>query len=460
VERFAEEPELAQLDPADGDPPQREPPVGRGLSEARLALIAAHAAINPDLRDELRHVGLRLPDDINPYVALGVAATAGEAEDRPAVHPLQLAFATMAVLRERPVQASEYRDELRAVARTMADPEQVSVQTLDDIIDALVRATQPDVSERDRWSTVMTAMGNRLHPDMSKIKEAWCVSGFRGYDGEIVSRVETRLVVQEPKDLDELARAVIPDNWSRCNDFFCSLVPRPGRDATCPHATGGRLLTTLTNWRGVYEERVGSCPDGWFPDTFLIFTWTRSPRQIILQYELAPRQANDRTVLRIDQGYLQVDRIGDTYEVATLKYLLFDDEFIPGGGQTLGASACLLGWLDYSINQFTACTRKLPAAVAGAVEPEAGIDADLQKILERCKAHVIQSVSETDAQFRRTVRRIRHGRYGPDDTVAEAAQIVVRAIRDGSRSLTGQMDLAVRYADLVDERIRRRADGS
>ena len=47
----------------------------------------------------------------------------------------------------------------------------------------------------------------------------------------MVARVETRLVVREPKNMDELALAVMPDNWSKFNDFFCSVTPRPDRDA-------------------------------------------------------------------------------------------------------------------------------------------------------------------------------------------------------------------------------------
>jgi hypothetical protein len=93
---------------------------------------------------------------------------------------------------------------------------------------------------------------------------------------------------------------------------------------------------------------VGGCPTGWFPDTYLGFSWGRTDSQLIIRYELAPRRPEDRTVLTVHQGYLQVDRVTDRYEVLAVTYLLFDDRSIPGGGQTLGLSAFPLGWLDHS----------------------------------------------------------------------------------------------------------------
>ena len=160
----------------------------------------------------------------------------------------------------------------------------------------------------------------------------------------------------------------MPGNWSAFNDFFCSVTPRPrpGRRlsprASDAPATGGDLEPDLPYWRGVYEEKVGDCPAGWFPDTYLVFTWNRTDDQIVLRYKLAPRRPDDRTVLKIDEGYVQVDQVGDKrYEVSTVKYLLFDDDRYPSGGQTLARTACQLGWLDYSINQFTSSAADLRA---------------------------------------------------------------------------------------------------
>jgi hypothetical protein len=201
----------------------------------------------------------------------------------------------------------------------------------------------------------------------------------------------------------------------------------------------------------VYEERVGYCPRGWFPDTYLLFTWEMSAQQIILRYELAPnRRAADQTVLKIDEGYVQVDQLSDGYEVSTLKYLLFDDRYVPGGGQTLGRWACQLGWLDYSINQFTDCVRQSEVTTdTSSGRPSAGIDAQLQHVLDRCEAHLRQTADDTNSQLARAAGKLRRGTYTLNDYVADLGQLLARSIRDGSRSLEGQADLAAGLADLA-----------
>jgi hypothetical protein len=436
------------------EPPPTDP---RGLAPARRALINAYAAINPALAQELRYVGVDVPDDVEPYAQLRQVADRVNAGERRAPHRLQLALAIMAVMARPdiapPLDAQGALD--RVGAALAGEGDDIGGRTVR-IVDALKRAAR--LAPEQRWAFVYSVVGEALHSDVSKIREAWCRPELRSFDGEIMSRVETRLVVDEPRDLDELAFAVVPDNWSVCNDFFCSLQRLPERDATCPPTTGGNLRPVAGDWRGVYEERVGSCPSGWFPDTFLVFTWSMSDRQIILRYELTPRQPGDRTVLRIDQGYLQVDRVGAGYEVSTVKYLLFDEEFIPGGGQTLGQSACQLGWLDYSINQFTACADNAVLPFAGDGGGAGGMDADVQEILDRCEAHLVESASETDAQVRRAIDRIRAGNYGPGEVAADWGHVLARVVRDGARSVRGQIDLAVSYADLVDGLVRRRRD--
>jgi hypothetical protein len=211
----------------------------------------------------------------------------------------------------------------------------------------------------------------------------------------------------------------------------------------------------------VYEERVGRCPDGWFPDTYLLFTWSKSPQQVILRYQLAPRRRDDRTVLRIDEGYIQVDRVGPCYEVSTLKYLLFDDDFVGGGGQTLGQAACQLGWLDYSINQFTDCARGLAGArqVADPADPApeergAQFDAGVRAVLDECEAHIAESVTETDAQVRRSLGRIRAGQYDADAWVIDMGELTTRAIRDGARSVLGYRDLLTSFVKMVGPFVR------
>jgi hypothetical protein len=356
----------------------------------------------------------------------------------------------MAVLGRDPASAPRDDESFEPIVQILAPRDQRAFPDVEvDLRTALARAGAPDIDPRERWSVLRQEMGGNLAPELRPIRVAWCIPELRLVDNEYVSRVETRLVVEDGTPLDELAQAVLPDNWQRCNDFFCSLTRRADRDAGCsPPATGGDLRVDRPGWRGVYEERVGTCPDGWFPDTYLLFTWSKTPQQIILRYELAPRRSNDRTVLRIDEGYIQVDRVGPCYEVSTVKYLLFDDRYLNGGGQTLAQSACQLGWLDYSVNQFTACARGL-GATARAVGPAAAppaegdeqLDPGMRHVLDECQGHIVESVTETDAQVRRSVSRIRAGDYGADDWVTDMSELTARAIRDGARSVLGYQDL-------------------
>jgi hypothetical protein len=145
--------------------------------------------------------------------------------------------------------------------------------------------------------------------------------------------------------------------------------------------------------------------------------------------------------------------------VSTVKYLLFDDRFIPGGGQTLGQSACQLGWLDCSINQFTDCaagvtTQSAPGTATG--RPDAELDADMQRVLDRCEAHLAETARDTDAQLTRTVTKVREGSYRLDDYVGDLGELATRGIRDGARSVQGQLDLAIAAADVVRILARRR----
>ena len=407
-----------------------------------------YAALDPRLREALEAVGLRYPDDVDPVDQLRQAAEGRRAEPgRPAIHLLHLAFGIMAMFAAR---GDEPAARLVPVARELLDERRDDKERDARILmNDLARAA--GVALEDRWAQVRRADDTRgeplLHPDLRRIDRAWCRPELRSVGDEIVSRVETMLVVTDPRrDLDSLARAVLPENWPRCNDFFCDLIRREDRDDGCPGTTGGALGVDVSHWRGVYEERVGECPAGWFPDTFLAMTWDRTPSQIILRYELVPRRAGDRPALRIDEGYLQVDRIGDTYHVSTVKYLLFDDAVIPGGGQTLGQAACQLGWLDYSVNQFTDCADHLgdPSGTTTSAESggRGGIDAGIQEVLDRCQVHLLETAHEADARSRRTARRIRAGEYGLDDYVADWTAAARSGVRDGARSVQGQLDLA------------------
>jgi hypothetical protein len=426
-----------------------------------------YATLDPKLAADLRVVGVEYPDDLDPYAMLAEAAgEPGEDRERPRLHGLHLAFGAMRLLERPEPPPPRSMDHLLAVADRLVDPRQepgaARERSAEVILEALTRASRPGVEPKRRWAQVVrevTDRGASLDPELAVIEDAWCEPSLREVDNEFASRIETRLVVRERRSLDQLALAVLPDNWKTCNDFFCDLFRAPDRDADCPGTTGSDLVPSATRWRGVYEERVGDCPEGWFPDTYLLFTWRRSPDRIILRYQLAPGRTSDRTVLRIDQGYIQVDRLPDTYQVSTLKNLLFDDRRIPGGGQTLASMACELGWLDYQINMFTACAGTLhpTADSASTSRRPPGIDAGLQEVLDRCQAHLLETASDADAQFTRVMTKVRDGSYSLDDCVGDWGKATVRALRDGSRSLQAQIDLALRTVDIARAFARRRA---
>jgi hypothetical protein len=439
---------------------QDAPQPAQGLPRNRRALLGVYAALDSKLRAELRSVGVEFDEGpMDPFDWLERAVDEPEEPGRPRPHRLHLAFAAMRALRAPAPPGPQDRERLHRVAARLSDPEApTDIDTVDTIATALERAASTDVPDEQRWAQVVQEAGPQLHPELRAIKDAWCHPELRQVDDEFVSRIETRLVVQSPRTIEELAPAVLPGNWKVCNDFFCDLIRAPERDGDCPGATTGDPSAATTFWRGVYEERVGSCPAGWFPDTYLLFTWECSENQVILCYELTPRRRSDRTVLAIDEGYIQVDRLPGAYQVSTLKYLLFDDEAIPGGGQTLGQAACQLGWLDYSINQFTACAANLAAMTGTVATPPAGepkIDADVQRVLDRCQAHLLETASDADAQLTRVMAKLRDGSYSLDDCVGDWGAVLACGVRDGARSVQDQLDLALRTVDVARTLLRR-----
>jgi hypothetical protein len=445
--------------------PQDTPQPVPGLSRKRRALLGVYDALDPRhrLRDELSRIQVRLDEPGDALAMLEAAATEPDEPGRPPVHPLHLAFAAMQVLRQQPGPPEpQARERLRRVAARLANPEPppdgIAADSAEVVAAALEHAATADVDDKRRWSMVVEEADGHLDPQLAAIREAWCEPGLRQVGNEVASRIETRLVVRDERTIEELAPAAVPENWKQCNDFFCDLIPLPGRH--CPGATGGQLTAASAYWRGVYEERVGECPAGWFPDTFLAFTWERSDRQLILRYELAPRRPGDRTVLKIDQGYIQIDRLPGAYLVSTVKYLLFDDKVIPGGGQTLGQSACQLGWLDCSVNQFTDCAasldgRPVTTTTTGG-RADAELDAGMQRVLDRCEAHLAETAADTDVQLAGAMDKVRAGSYRLDDYVGDLGKLATRGIRDGARSLQGQLDLAMAAAEVVRVLTRRR----
>lgn len=447
-------------------------------SENRAALLGVYAALDTtegDLARALREFGVEFDGELEPYSQLQKAAEDLDQQNYP-IHRIHLAGAVMNVLRDprfAPPKGSA-RDQLRPVVDQLVAPSYRGTDTVDEVYWLLKRASGAD-RFHERWAQVNTQPGevsSPLDPSLSVIANSRVSiiqpqinTGLFSVKGEAVSRIETSFVVKRPDpDLKKIAPALLPHNWPRCGDFFCDLSRTPDRDRDVLGATDGDLSPTATHWRGVYQERVGGCSSGgWFPDTFLVFTWDYyPPNQLILRYELAPKRTNDRTRLKIDEGYIQVNRLHDGYEVSTLKYLLFDDKFISGGGQTIAGIAPQIGWLDQSINQFGRCAELLPGRV-GLLPDSSGvggsrdeIDAGLQEVLRSAEAHLQETATSADAQVGKIVSKIREGRYSLNDLVGDWGEAALRAMRDTSRALQGQIDFARESLELANEVFPRR----
>ena len=92
----------------------------------------------------------------------------------------------------------------------------------------------------------------------------------------------------------------------------------------------------------------------------------------------------------------------------------------------------------------------MPVTTAPPVEAGGDrLDPGVQRVLDGCEGHIVESVTETDAQVRRSVSRIRAGDYGADDWVTDMSALTARAIRDGARSVLGQRDLLISLAKLA-----------
>ncbi|MGH3764597.1 MAG: hypothetical protein ACRDS0_00410 [Pseudonocardiaceae bacterium] len=430
-------------------------------SSNRKALLGVYAALDPKLKDELGRVGVTFDEPLDAYSQLLKVARGLDQQQVPRIHPIYLAFAVMAVMRSRhgAPPSDDARPQLRSVIEQLVDPARRDVPSppgadpVSVVHSALERAAANE-RVKERWAQVWRQVSSDLVPELRVIEQAWCQSELRSVANEAVSRVEVRFVVRHGGTLDQITPALLPDNWRICNDFFCDLSRTPDRDHDDPDATGGNLSADAPHWRGVYQERVGACPQGWFPDTFLLFTWDKLPDQRILRYQLAPQRSGDGTVLKIDEGYLQVGRLPpDTYEVSTLKYLLFDDRFIPGGGQALGQSACELGWLDHAINQFADCSATLPGSpqplvgVSPGTEHQTTVDAGLQQVLLRCEAYLRETATDADAQLSKIMSKVNSGRYDVNDFIGDWGDAAVRAMRDGSRAMVSQINYSLRSLD-------------
>jgi hypothetical protein len=438
-------------------PEERDyPPGDRGdLPPQRAALIRLSAAGpgKEHLRAALDRIGFPVPADVDPLEQL--IAASDPAPGSPPVHPLRLALAAMQVLDPSSRPPPIGPDQLEPVVRSLL-PQSPEWIPPEGAAEAVFEALQAGAAapKEVRWAAFLSALSGRpdgispdtvLRDELAAITEPTCEASLRSLRGEIVSTVQSRVVVHRDTALDELAPSALPQNWPSCNDFFISLTPRPDLDARWPAATAGELTPGSRWWCGVLEERVGGRPDGWFPDTRLRICWDRQARdKILVTYDLLEPIPGERTVLKVDQGVLEVHKRSDRYIVTTLKHLLFDPQNLPQGGQALGSLACELGWLDYSLNMFTDCARELSRTSPVQSAPQEpgpgrpGADALVQRALDRCEAHLRETAADAESQVRVAMYRQRQGDYGLDDAVADWAQVYRRGVRDWARSVQDQ----------------------
>ena len=320
------------------------------------------------LEDDLGGLGFDLSDLDPVAIELDHFAHAIDAERRgtaggPYIPLVRVALVTMDAL----AKVSDVDAEtLQLLARQLVDDEHLAVdpEAPSRVARALVTAAGiPTDRIAERWTTLRETSRRRpdgaipLRQEVTAVKLATCDDSIVPFGTEEATRIQTQFEVDHgPNAFDGLANACLPENWAACNDFFCSLVPCPDRDIDCGITTSATPQAAASDWSAVFQERVLRCPDGAFPDTFLLMTWTRGTDELILQYRLVPRRRpGDRTVLAIDQGFIQVERLSTTYRVTTQKNLLFDDDRLPSGGRrsprTPAGSA---GWTTRSPNSLTA----------------------------------------------------------------------------------------------------------
>jgi hypothetical protein len=456
-----------------------------GLTPARLALLRVYSAIDASrprndlpegaripLADALRNVAgvdvgpLGTPTAMLQELAQRVAEERSEPRDPTSDGPLPpmlpLVRLTEAALdvRALPVPDDEFDAAAAAVAGELADR---AGSNWDDasrrVGDALrVQRALDGGSRRDAWSEIQGPTdGSDLAPELRGVRDSRCDDDLVAHRNEYVAKVDTYFVIdRDGHDMDTLATACMPDNWRMCNDFFCSVTYAPDRSLAVTGAALGPLTHTSTTWRGVYEEKVMTCPQGAFPHTFLDFEWKRQDNErLVLTYRLAAglEEACD---LKIDQGHIMVTFVGNAITVQTRKLLLFDDRKRPPGGQTLGRYACRLGWLDYSIAQFTGCATTIPRRrlvrpdPADRVDPIQAAQHRLDALVDRAERDLRTCGKQTAADVDECRRALRHGTMSTDEHVGRlAASLTAHAARDGAGWFEGQVDFALASVDLA-----------
>jgi hypothetical protein len=312
----------------------------------------------------------------------------------------------------------------------------------------------PDERHEQTWAALQ-GVGERLHPDVRGVHASGCHEVLVPHRNEFVTKIDTDFVIDRSDHaMDALAEACMPGNWSRCNDFFCSVIYAAERSLLRDGTAAPPPSSVLESWRGVFEERVLRCPEGAFPHTFLDFEWRRREAQLVVTYKLA-LGAEDACDLSIDQGHIMVSMLDDVIRVQTRKWLLFDDRRRPSGGQTLAMYACRLGWMDYSITQFTECARKTQrfAPIHGAPpKPLPSAQDRLLAVIDRAERELQQCGKSSVVELDEMLNKLKSEPISTDEYVGRVARLVAQhAEHHGATSINGMIDYAVASYDVVRE---------
>jgi hypothetical protein len=228
------------------------------------------------------------------------------------------------------------------------------------------------------------------------------------------------------RTIDDLADRLVPAAWPGCNRFFCSLTyqgnmePRAARE----------LSPADADWRGVYEERVGRCPQGSLENVFLDVRWARRPDLVTLTYDLVPGHDSD---VEIDKGFVTIVGEADGFRVATGKLLRFSPASGWSDGHSLGLLACGMGWLD-TVVDMVVCERPAVARAQEAVPGRLGVGGAAPAIdLTACADHAREAVDRYSAQWAEMAKACREGDAKPVDVLAFCAGTGIELVGDAVR---------------------------
>ncbi len=161
-----------------------------------------------------------------------------------------------------------------------------------------------------------------------------------------------------------------PTTWPERHSFWCSMTPAPACQAgseaqrlmaemasveSIGVAAGVQYGQVLTTQR-VFDEQVGDCPAGSYPNTILLFTDSRvlangsptPPGQLpegtyCLEYRLVPGWSE---LLELDDGTIQVHVAGEDVQITITKILFFTETDHTSQVEAMAEYACVSGWAE------------------------------------------------------------------------------------------------------------------